>query len=147
MSIGPCAAHVSCLSLHLDLADIDIIKYDPRELAKPPYRLKVHSISPVFAKQVCSGCPQELTAKVVGMAACRYFLKCDSAGLLSHLPQCSVLTPAVHCIGMLINPHPHQASHLPVQHRAYVGLERCGDFPHALPSPSTAALVHQRCIS
>ena len=33
-------------------ADIDIIKYDPRELSKPPYRLKVHSISPVFAKQV-----------------------------------------------------------------------------------------------
>jgi hypothetical protein len=38
-------------------ADIDIIKYDPRELAKPPYRLKVHSISPVFAKQVRRGWP------------------------------------------------------------------------------------------
>ena len=33
-------------------ADIDIIRYDPKELSKPPYRLIVHSISPVFAKQV-----------------------------------------------------------------------------------------------
>ena len=33
------------------VADIDIIRYDPKELSKPPYRLIVHSISPVFAKQ------------------------------------------------------------------------------------------------
>ena len=33
------------------IADIDIIRYDPKELTAPPYRLLVHSISPVFAKQ------------------------------------------------------------------------------------------------
>ncbi len=36
----------------LNFADVDIIRYDPKKLSQPPYRLLVHSISPVFAKQV-----------------------------------------------------------------------------------------------